>query len=132
MPLNIDSALGTLPEALVLRGRRSELIASNLANADTPNFKARDFDFRAAMDKANGEQLAMRATQARHIAFSDTDGPGGMPLQYRIPNQPSLDGNTVDGQVEQAAFAENAVNYQATLTFLSGRISGLLRAIKGE
>jgi flagellar basal-body rod protein FlgB len=132
MPLNIDSALGPLPEALVLRGRRSELIASNLANADTPNFKSRDFDFRAMMDKAHGEQLAVRTTQARHIAFSDTGGPGGIPFQYRIPSQPSLDGNTVDGQVEQAAFAENAVNYQATLTFLSGRISGLLRAIKGE
>jgi flagellar basal-body rod protein FlgB len=132
MPLNIDSALGPLPEALVLRGRRSELIASNLANADTPNFKARDFDFRAAMDKANGEHMAMRTTQARHIAFTETDAPGGLPLQYRVPHQPSLDGNTVDGQVEQAAFAENAVNYQATLTFLSGRISGLLRAIKGE
>lgn len=132
MPLNIDSALGTLPEALVLRGRRSELIASNLANADTPNFKARDFDFRAAMDQATGGQMAMRATQARHIAFSDSAGPGAAHLQYRVPLQPSVDGNTVDGQVEQAAFAENAVNYQATLTFLSGRISGLLRAIKGE
>ncbi|MFN2309372.1 MAG: flagellar basal body rod protein FlgB [Gammaproteobacteria bacterium] len=132
MPLNIDSALGALPEALVLRGRRSELIASNLANADTPNFKARDFDFRAAMDQAQGGQMALRTTQARHIAFNDSDGPGGVHHQYRIPNQPALDGNTVDGQVEQAAFAENAVNYQATLTFLSGRITGLLRAIKGE
>lgn len=133
MPLNIDSALGPLPEALVLRGRRSELIASNLANADTPNFKARDFDFHAMMDKARGEQLAVRTTQTRHIAFnSDASSPGGIPFQYRVPSQPALDGNTVDGQVEQAAFAENAVNYQATLTFLSGRISGLLRAIKGE
>ena len=132
MPISIDSALGPLPEALVLRGRRSELIASNLANADTPNFKARDFDFRAMMDKARGEQMAVRTTQARHIAFSDDAGVGGVPLQYRIPNQPALDGNTVDGQVEQAAFTENAVNYQATLTFLSGRIRGLLTAIKGE
>lgn len=132
MPLSIDSALGPLPEALVLRGRRSELIASNLANADTPNFKARDFDFHAMMDKAQGEQLAMQTTQARHIAVTEDNGIGGAPYQYRIPNQPSLDGNTVDGQVEQAAFAENAVNYQATLTFLSGRIRGLMTAIKGE
>ena len=132
MPISIDSALGPLPEALVLRGRRSELIASNLANADTPNFKARDFDFRAMMDQAQGGQLAVRTTQARHIAFNADAGAGGIPFQYRIPSQPALDGNTVDGQVEQAAFTENAVNYQATLTFLSGRIRGLLTAIKGE
>lgn len=132
MPISIDSALGPLPDALVLRGRRSEVIASNLANADTPNFKARDFDFRAMMDQAQGGQLAMQTTQARHIAFTDDNRVGGVPVQYRIPNQPALDGNTVDDQVEHAAFTENAVNYQATLTFLSGRISGLLRAIKGE
>lgn len=132
MPLSIDSALGPLPEALVLRGRRSELLASNLANADTPNFKARDFDFHAMLDQAHTEQVALNTTQAGHIALSDVSGGHGVPFQYRIPNQPSLDGNTVDGQVEQAAFAENAVNYQATLTFLSGRIQGLLTAIRGE
>lgn len=133
MPLSIDSALGPLPDALVLRGRRSEVLASNLANADTPNFKARDVDFRAVMDQAQGShQLAMQTTSAKHIAFTENNGFGGMPVQYRVPHQPSLDGNTVDGQVEQAAFAENAVNYQATLTFLSGRIRGLMTAIKGE
>lgn len=133
MPLSIDSALGPLPDALVLRGRRSELIASNLANADTPNYKARDVDFHALMTQAQGgQQLAMQTTQAKHIAMSEDNGLGGMQQQYRIPNQPSLDGNTVDGQIEQAAFAENSVNYQATLTFLSGRIRGLMTAIKGE
>lgn len=132
MPLSIDSALGPLPDALVLRGRRSELLASNLANADTPNFKARDVDFHAMMDQAQGGQLAMQTTSAKHIAFTEDNGFSGTPLQYRIPNQPSLDGNTVDGQIEQAAFAENSVNYQATLTFLSGRIRGLMTAIKGE
>lgn len=132
MPISIDSALGPLPEALSLRARRSEVLASNLANADTPNFKARDFDFRAMMDEAQGQQLALRTTQARHIAFDTEPGGDSLPLQYRVPDQPSLDGNTVDGQVEQAAFAENAVNYQATLTFLSSRIKGLMSAIKGE
>ena len=132
MPISIDSALGPMPEALILRGRRSEVLASNLANADTPNFKARDFEFRAMMDKAQGEQLAMQTTKARHIAFEPESGINGIPLQYRVPSQPALDGNTVDAQVEQAAFAENAVNYQATLTFLSGRIKGLMTAIKGE
>lgn len=132
MPLNIDSALGPMPEALILRGKRSELLASNLANADTPNFKARDFDFRAAMDQAHAGQVALATTHANHIPLNDVNGVGSAPLQYRVPNQPALDGNTVDAQVEQAAFAENAVNYQATLTFLNSRIKGLMGAIKGE
>lgn len=132
MPINIDSALGPLPEALVLRGRRSELIASNLANADTPNFKARDIDFQSVMNQARTEQVALNTTQARHIALSDASGIGSEPFKYRVPNQPSLDGNSVDSQVEQAAFAENAVNYQATLAFLNSRIKGLLTAIRGD
>lgn len=132
MPLNIDSALGSMPEALILRGKRSELLASNLANADTPNFKSRDFDFRAAMDQAHAGQVALATTHAAHIPLGDAGGVGNALLQYRVPNQAALDGNTVDAQVEQAAFAENAVNYQATLTFLTSRIKGLMGAIKGE
>ena len=132
MPISIDSALGPLPDALILRGHRSELIASNLANADTPNFKARDFDFQAIMNQAQTEQVALNTTHTQHIALSDASGMDGMSLKYRMPNQPSLDGNTVDTQVEQASFAENAVNYQATLTFLSSRIKDLMLAIKGE
>jgi len=131
MPINIDSALGPLPQALELRARRTEILASNLANADTPNYKARDFDFRAAMQRAQGGELPLKATRPGHISQSPASV-GGAPLQYRVPSQPSLDGNTVDAQAEQAAFAENAVRYQATLTFLSGRIRGLMSAIKGE
>lgn len=132
MPLIIDSALGPMPEALILRGKRSELLASNLANADTPNFKARDFDFGAAMNQAHAGQVALATTHTNHIPMNDANGTGNAPTQFRVPNQPSLDGNTVDAQVEQAAFAENAVNYQATLTFLNSRIKGLMGAIKGE
>jgi flagellar basal-body rod protein FlgB len=132
MPIDIDSALGPMPDALILRGRRSEVIASNLANADTPNFKARDFDFQSMMQTASTEQAALTITHARHIAMNGTGGLGGEPLQYRVPNQPSLDGNTVDMQTEQGAFSENAVKYQATLMFLSGRIKGLMSAIRGE
>jgi flagellar basal-body rod protein FlgB len=131
MPLNIDSVLGPLPEALSLRSRRTEILASNLANEDTPGYKARDIDFQAAMSKARLEQLALTRTHPAHQA-----GPGNLPegasLKYRQPLQASIDGNTVDAQMEQAAFAENAVNYQATLSFLSGRIKGLMGAIKGE
>lgn len=132
MPLNIDSALGPMPDALILRGRRSEVIASNLANADTPNFKARDFDFHSMMQTARSEQVALKTTNSQHIALTGAGGVGNESLLYRVPNQPALDGNTVDLQTEQAAFAENAVNYQATLTFLSGRIRGLMSAIRGE
>ncbi|MGA7800105.1 MAG: flagellar basal body rod protein FlgB [Gammaproteobacteria bacterium] len=136
MPLNIDSALGIMPEALRLREQRSEVLASNLANADTPNYKARDFDFKAALTQATSGTAANG-----HLALT-TDNPrqlqaagalaGGAQLQYRIPDQPALDGNTVDSQQEKASFAQNAVQYQATLTFLSGRIKGLMGAIKGD
>ena len=131
MPLSIDSVLGPLPEALSLRSRRTEILASNLANEDTPGYKARDVDFRAAMGKARSDQLSLARTHSAHQA-----DPGNLPegalLKYRQPLQASIDGNTVDAQKEQAAFAENAVNYQATLSFLSSRIKGLMRAIKGE
>ncbi len=130
MPIDIDSALGSLPAALALRARRTELLAANLANADTPHYKARDFDFRAAMDQASQGRVVLAATEPGHIQPSA----GGIDpeVHYRVPLQPSLDGNTVDLPVEQAKFAENALRYQATLTFLNGRIKGLLTAIKGE
>jgi flagellar basal-body rod protein FlgB len=131
MPLSIDSVLGPLPEALSLRSRRTEILASNLANEDTPGYKARDIDFRAVMSKARSEQLSLTRTHSAHQAGSSTL-PEGASLKYRQPPQASIDGNTVDAQMEQAAFAENAVNYQATLSFLSGRIKGLMLAIKGE
>ena len=131
MPINIDKALGALPEHLSLYGKRSSLLASNLANADTPGFKARDIDFQAALQRAAGNQLAVRTTHRSHLggsasAYSDPE------LLYRVPMQPSLDGNSVDSQVEQAQFAENAVRYQSTLTFLSGKFRSLRLAIKGE
>lgn len=105
---------GVHATALKLREQRMAVIASNIANAATPNFKARDLDFNSALELAeNG---------------SPTDGP----LAYRVPLQPSLDGNTVELAVEQTAFAENALAYRSTLTFLNGRISTLSRALRGE
>lgn len=120
-------------EALGLRARRQEVLASNIANADTPNYKARDIDFRAALSQAASEQGAVRlaATQPGHIHA--TAGAGSMAeVRYRVPNHASLDGNTVDSQMEHAAFAENAVRYQASLDFINSRISGLRKALKGE
>jgi len=129
--LSFDKALGIHAEALQVRSRRLELLASNLANADTPNFKARDIDFRAALnDASHGQGLRMARTNAGHLP----SGPAGSGLEakYRVPSQPSLDGNTVDPQLEQAAFSENAIQYQASLDFLNARFRGLRTALKGE
>jgi flagellar basal-body rod protein FlgB len=132
---DINAHLGVHAEALRVRSQRSELIANNLANADTPNFKAQDLDFRAALAAAGrpGAGVKLATTQHGHIDPAARNG-GLDPaaLKYRVPLAPSLDGNTVDAQVEQAAFAENAVRYQATLTFLNSRLRGLMTAITGQ
>lgn len=131
MAISFDRALGIHPEALSVRSQRLELLASNLANADTPNYKARDIDFRAALrELAPGEQtLHLTRTHPMHI---QDDSMAGSEILYRVPNQPSLDGNTVDPQLEQAAFAQNTIQYQASLEFLNSRFSGLRNALKGE
>lgn len=116
--------------ALNVANQRLELLADNVANADTPHFKARDIDFVAAMQSAGGETLAMTATRPGHIPGAGGTGNPASAL-YRVPEQPSLDGNTVDAQKENAAIAETAVRYQATLTFLNSRIRGLRDAITG-
>lgn len=131
MPISIDKALGNLPAHLSVYGERSSLLASNLANADTPGYKARDIDFRAAMAKAAGEQPVLKTTNSRHLGGTGS-ATAGSELLYRIPTQPSLDGNTVNAQVEQSEFAQNALRYQSTLTFLGGKFKGLRSAIKGE
>lgn len=118
---SIDSFLGVHAQALAIESRRTQLLASNLANADTPNFKARDIDFRAA--------LAAAAPQGAGGATRSAQDPQ---LLYRVPLAPSLDGNTVDPQLEQAAFAENAVRYQATLALLNGKLRSLMTAITGQ
>ncbi|BAO44285.1 flagellar basal body rod protein FlgB [Thiolapillus brandeum] len=131
MPLSFDSALGIHARALAVRGRRTELLASNIANADTPGYKARDMDFRAVLSQAGTSiHKGMRATQKGHMVSGEDASSG--PLLYRVPLHPSLDGNTVDGQLEKAAFAENALRYQASLTFLDQKFKGLIGALKGE
>jgi flagellar basal-body rod protein FlgB len=136
MPLNLDQYVGVHATALDVRSRRGELIANNLANADTPGYQARDIDFRQAMALASGDKtagVAIRTTQAGHIGgAASADAAGSPDLKYRTPLAPALDGNTVDAQIEQAAFAENAVRYQATLTFLNSKFRGLLTAILGS
>ncbi|MBC7982449.1 MAG: flagellar basal body rod protein FlgB [Candidatus Obscuribacterales bacterium] len=134
MATNLNTYLGIHPAALKLRSQRTEVIANNLANADTPNFKARDLDFRSALAAAGnkGASLTLATTRSAHIAL-DASQPGGTTKHlYRIPLAPSLDGNTVDPQLEQAAFAENAVRYQTSLSFLSGKFRSLMTAITGQ
>ncbi|MEW6444505.1 MAG: flagellar basal body rod protein FlgB [Pseudomonadota bacterium] len=126
-----DRLFANHDEALVLRSQRANVLAANLANADTPNYKARDIDFRDALAVAEGQSLNLQRTRAGHLTPDDASL-GGARMMYRIPTHPSLDGNTVDAQQEQARFTENAVRYQATLNFLNGSISGLTRALKGE
>jgi flagellar basal-body rod protein FlgB len=136
--INIDSYLGVHASALKLREQRTELLARNLANADTPGYKAQDLDFRAALAAATQPPKAgtLIATQAGHVgASADASlNAGGTEafLKYRTPLAPSLDGNTVDAQLEQAAFADNAVRYQATLSFLSSKFRSLMTAITGQ
>lgn len=123
-------------EALKLRSERSRVLASNIANADTPNYKARDFDFRSALATAVGAQSVRAAveparTSAGHLAAAG-GASGAPPLLYRTPLQTSLDGNTVDLDRERANFAENTVRYEASLRFLNGQIRTLLAAINGQ
>jgi flagellar basal-body rod protein FlgB len=127
----LDKALGVSPQVLALRAQRTELLSANIANADTPGYKARDIDFAAAMRSASGQQEAMRLTHERHLSATGVAGANPEPM-YRMPGQPSLDGNTVETQREHAEFMDNAIRYQASLNFLDGRISSLRMAIRGQ
>jgi len=135
MSISFDKALGIHEQALSLRAQRNEVLATNIANADTPNFKARDIDFRAALATAAGQpqtlQMAHTADAARDLGGTATVSPLEAQLKYRLPNQPTLDGNTVEAHIEQTAFAENALNYQASLQFLGGKFATLKSAITG-
>jgi len=120
--------------ALSLRAQRAELLASNLANADTPGYKAKDIDFDAVLKREQQGESAVTptVTNPAHIGGAAPGGITATDVKYRIPNQPSLDGNTVDPHLEKAAFAENAVRYETTLTLLDQRIRGLMTALRGE
>jgi flagellar basal-body rod protein FlgB len=133
MRFDLDSALGIHQQALLLRARRAQLLAENLANADTPGYKAKDIDFKSVLDSAHAaaQGVQMNVTQPGHIADEQADL-FGSETKYRIPFQPSIDGNTVDTQIEKSQFVRNAIEYQASLKFLDGRIKSLLTAIRGE
>jgi len=136
----LDESLNFHSTALLLRAERQQLLASNIANADTPGYQARDFDFSSALAAATGGGTTgssagggLVRTDAKHI---DTSGgsslPGGVKVQYRAPSQAALDNNSVDVDVERAQFADNTVRYEASLRFLNQQIKNLLSAIQSS
>lgn len=123
-----DNLFGIHTQALDLWQRRSEVLANNLANADTPGYLARDIDFRKVLTAASGspDSLPLQAPSPGQIGAAGQAADG---LAYRVPTQPSMDGNTVDEQAEQSAFAANGVHYQASLSFITAQIHMLRTAI---
>lgn len=117
MSIRIDEALGVHTRALELRVQRNEILAANLANEDTPGFQARDIDFAGEMQRLDA---------SAELAGRDPD------LHYRVPTQPSQDGNTVELSVEQAEFSKNSMDFQTSLTFLTMQFRGLKQAIEGR
>lgn len=123
MSIRVDEALGVHVRALDLRMQRSEILAANLANEDTPGFKARDIDFAGEMSRLNSSFNAQLASASSMDASQ---------LKYRVPTQPSQDGNSVELSVEQAEFSRNSMDFQTSLTFLSMKFRGLKQAIEGR
>ena len=134
MVSKLDNAFAFQQQALGLRAHRQQILASNIANADTPNYKARDFDFSTALKDAvagrRSGNLPLATTSLRHLTGSLDDGPAH--LMYRTPSQASADGNTVDMDVERAQFSENAIQYEAGMRFITGKIKTMLTAIQGQ
>jgi flagellar basal-body rod protein FlgB len=127
-----ENIFGIHEQALMVHGQRLSVLATNLANADTPGYKARDIDFSAVLSQTSGEtQLPMQVTDGAHITLNDGELQPGE-LKYRNPYQASLDGNTVEMPVEQAAFSENNVRFQASLNFINSQISEMQLAIAGQ
>ena len=133
MSISFDKALGIHESALHFRSERAAVLANNLANIDTPNFKAKDLDFKQALQqKMNPSQgFDLSTTRDRHIGgegFGTAEGD----VLYRTPQQPSIDGNTVEDQIEHAEYMKNALAFQASFQFLNSKFTGLRSAIRGE
>lgn len=132
----LEQDLRPFQTALGLRSYRQELVASNIANADTPNFKARDIDFKSALNAALGKggadavaALTLSRTQAGHLSATGS-GPYGAAVKYRAEYQGAVDGNTVNMDVERAAFAENALQVEALISFVNGRFRTMQSALE--
>ncbi len=135
MNISFSNALGVHEHALELRTKRAEILANNIANADTPGYKARDIDFQSMLSeqmsgKSSEQSLKMATTNGKHLPFNGNND--SAELLYRMPSQPSLDGNTVDTQTEKAEFMKNTLQYQSSFQFLNGRFKSMTNAIRGE
>ncbi|GHT96252.1 flagellar basal body rod protein FlgB [Betaproteobacteria bacterium] len=131
---NLNAYLGPFTQALDLRTHRQQVLASNIANADTPYYKARDFDFKEAYAAARGKreeggQLALSRTHAAHLPLTAGGTLDAVNLQYRTEYQSAVDGNTVDMDVERAEITDNALQYQILTNFVSDKFRGLRSAI---
>ncbi|MAI75803.1 MAG: flagellar basal-body rod protein FlgB [Pelagibacteraceae bacterium TMED65] len=126
---NIKQQLDVLSNALSVRNRKQEILASNIANAATPQYKARDVEFEVELARLLNEG-PLKTSDSKHIGLVSKNLPGK--VQYRQSVNPSVDGNTVELAVEQMEFAENAVRYQTTLDFINSKVRGLMSAIRGE
>ncbi len=130
----LDTALRFQEQALKLAGQKQQLVASNIANADTPNFKAQTFDFSKALERAQAGQsqaVTLSTSNAHHIAPSSSSAVASGDVIYSTPAQPAADGNTVDMDNERAQFADGTLKYQEAFTFLNGQIKSILSAIQG-
>jgi len=129
--LGFANSLGIHDNALLVRSERSSILANNLANADTPGFKARDIDFKAILSGEVDRQssLSVDRTSSRHIEGRSS---GGYESLYRSPMQPSIDGNTVDENIENTEFTTNAMGYNASFEFLNSKFKGLSGALRGD
>lgn len=135
MAISFDKAFGIHQYTIGARAARAEVLSANIANADTPGYKAKDLDFSAALQQAQSGMesgFSLATSNERHISSTLSSGLTSN-VKYRNPDQPDTgDGNSVDVQQERSAFLENGLEYQASLEFLNSRISGLLKAIKGD
>jgi len=129
MPSQLDRALGVFPTAAVVQARRLEVIAGNIANATTPNYKARDVDFREALKDAD-QTMRLAVTHPTHIETPDQLTKDA--LMFRVPLAPSRDGNTVETHIEEAAYGDAAGRYLAALRFAEGALSGMRKAYRGD
>ncbi len=125
----MSDIFGIHEKSLMFSSKRAQLIANNIANAETPWYLARDLDFKTVFSQSQTAQMS-QTDVAHHAGLLDGEGFSG--LSYRIPLQPAQDGNTVDVQMEKSAYLDNAMHFQASMRFLNGRIQSLMSAIKGE
>ena len=131
MAINFDKAFGIHQHTIGVRSERAEVLASNIANGNTPNYKAKDHDFKTAL--ANAQQGLSYSLNRTHNKHFKVDIAPQTSLKFRVPNQPDTgDGNTVDVQTERNMYLQNALEYQASIRFMDGKVKGLLKAISGQ